>query len=211
MIAPWPITGTMTGMNTALATLGALVTVGFLSTAGRAQQAPTAQSANAMADRVLQKVVNGLWEVADHYWHDGDYNRIVGMGRLIVEIDPGYDEAYDVCAWLLWSLGDVSGADKFLEYGVKKSPRKGVFYANLAHHLNRTKRYPDALAYMEKAIKLGGVDAAAWGTLGHLYTRAGRHREAVDAWREVVKRFPEFPAGPKNLRAAEERLKRGGK
>jgi len=198
-------------MKKLLAGLAVAAVVGLSTSAVSARQAPTRDSANAMADRVLTKVVDGLWEVSDVYWHDGDYHRIVGMGRIIVEIDPGFDEAYDVCAWLLWSLGDVQGADRFLEYGVKKSPRKGVFYANLGHHLNRTKRYAEALGYFEKAVKLGGIDAAAYGTLGHLYTRAGRYKEAVDAWKEVVRRFPEFPAGPKNLKAAEQRLKQNDK
>jgi tetratricopeptide (TPR) repeat protein len=198
-------------MKTTLAVVSALWAIGMAGLPASAGQVPTRESANAMADRVLGKVVDGLWEVSDHYWHDGDYNRIVAMGRIIVEIDPGFDEAFDVCAWLLWSMGDTLGAERLLEYGVKKTPNKGVFYANLGHHLNRTKRYAEALPYFEKAAKLGGIDAAAYATLGHLYTRAGKHKEAVETWKEVVRRFPAFPAGPKNLKAAEQRLGQVGK
>lgn len=202
----------MTAMKTASAALCALALVG-ICVSGPAQAAPRQATApagkaqaDAVADRVLSDLVDRLWKTADVYWHDGDYNRIVGLGRVIVEIDPDFDEAFDSCAWLLWSMGETPAADWFLEYGVKRSPRKGIFYANLGQHLNRTKRYPEAMGYLEKAVQLGGVPPSAYATLGHLYTRAGRLEEAVATWRAVVKLFPQFPAGPKNLKSAEERL-----
>lgn len=188
----------------AAAAILSLLSIGPLAAPARADEAKN--RADAVASSVLEKVKDGLWETADHYWHDGDYNRIVALGRLIVEIDPGFDEAFDACAWLLWSLGDIKGADDFLAYGVAVSPRKGIFYSNFGQHLNRTKRYQEAMDYLKKAIDLGGVPASAYSTLGHLYTRFGKLQESVDTWKACVAKYPKFPAGPKNLKAAEQRL-----
>jgi Tfp pilus assembly protein PilF len=190
--------------SAACAALLALLTMGSVPAPVRADAAK--DRADAVAKAVLGGVKDGLWETADHYWHDGDYNRIVALGRLIVEIDPSFDEAFDSCAWLLWSLGDIKGADDFLEYGVTLSPKKGVFYSNLGQHLNRTKRYKEAMEYLRKAVAYGGVPASAYSTLGHLYTRFGMLQEAVDTWKACVAKYPKFPAGPKNLKAAEQRL-----
>ncbi|MFM7320721.1 MAG: tetratricopeptide repeat protein [Armatimonadota bacterium] len=188
----------------AVAALFSLLGLGAVSTPARADAAK--DRANAVSAAVLEQVKDGLWQTADHYWHDGDYNRIVALGRLIVEIDPSFEEAFDSCAWLLWSLGDTKGADDFLAYGVTVSPRKGIFYSNLGQHLNRTKRYQEALEYLKKAVELGGVPASAYSTLGHLYTQFGKLQEAVDTWKACVAKYPKFPAGPKNLKAAEQRL-----
>lgn len=194
-------------MKLALAALAAL-TLASAAVAGP-PPAANAEKATAMAtaDGVVDKVVDQLWQGADRYWHDGDYNRILGLGRICIEADPGFDDAYDSCAWLLWSMGEVPAADWLLEYGVKRSPQKGIFYNNIGQHLYRTKRYAESQSYLEKAIKLReGVPPVAWSTLGHLYTRAGRLADAVTVFRDQTQRFPGFPAAAKNLKQAEERL-----
>ena len=193
-------------MKTALAALAALALTNA-AVAGPMQGAGSEKARTlANADAISTLVVDKLWVTADKYWHDGDYNRIIGLGRICIEADPNFDEAVDACSWLLWSLGDIPSADWLLNYGVQRSPKKGIFYNNLGQHLFRTKRYDKALTYLEKAVALGGVPPTAYATLGHTYTRLNRPADAVKAWKQCVEKFPDFPAGAKNLKQAEERL-----
>ena len=159
-----------------------------------------------VADAILNDVANRLWEQGDQYWHDGDYQRVVGLGRIIMEIDPNDEEVVDSMAWLLWSMGDIKGADELLKYAISNAPTQGMLYANFGGHLYRTKRYSEAEKYLEQGVKVGGVTSAAYSFLGHTYTKLGKLKEAVETWRECVKRFPKYPAGPPNLKAAEARL-----
>ena len=170
------------------------------------KQIKPAVSKDQVADEVLNDIANRLWEQGDKYWHDGDYQRVVGLGRIIMEIDPNDEEVIDSMAWLLWSMGDTAGADELLKYAISKAPKQGMLYANFGGHLYRTKRYDEAEKYLEQGVKVGGVTSAAYSFLGHTYTKLGKYKEAVETWRECVKRFPKYPAGPPNLKAAEARL-----
>ena len=170
------------------------------------KQDKPAISKDQVADAVLNDIANRLWEQGDKYWHDGDYQRVVGLGRIIMEIDPNDEEVIDSMAWLLWSMGDTTGADELLKYAISKAPKQGMLYANFGGHLYRTKRYDEAEKYLEQGVKVGGVTSAAYSFLGHTYTKLGKYKEAVETWRECVERFPKYPAGPPNLKAAEARL-----
>lgn len=167
---------------------------------------PVATKTDDVAAAILNDIANRLWEQGDKYWHDGDYQRVVGLGRIIIEIDPKDEEVVDSMAWLLWSMGDIKGADELLKYAISKVPTQGMLYANFGGHLYRTKRYEDAAKYLEQGIKVGGVTSAAYSFLGHTYSRLGKLKEAVETWKECVNRFPKYPAGPPNLKAAEARL-----
>lgn len=187
-------------------------------TAMKAQQTKLPERASApgkgaspsiQVNGILNELVDGLWEEGDRYFHDGDYIRTIALARICVELDPSFDEAYSSGAYLLWSLGDIPAANAFLGYGIKHSTRPGALYDEMGQHLFRLKRYPDALPYLKKAVALGGVPVTAYSTLAHCYTRLNKHAEAVQIWKTVVAKFPEFPAGPKNLKDAQERLKAG--
>lgn len=158
---------------------------------------------------MLNAAVDGLWEAADAYFHDGDYVRIVALCRISVELDQSFDEAYSSAGYLLWSMGEIPSADALLEYGTRRSKKPGQLHDEMGQQLFRTKRYADAARYLEKAIKLGGVEVSAYSSLGHSYTKLSKFEDAVRVWQLAVKKFPNYPGGPKNLKDAQERLKNG--
>lgn len=160
-------------------------------------------------DGITNRVVDALWVRSDHFWHDGDYNRIIAINRVIVEADPHFVDAYQNGSYILWSLGDVPGADAFLRLGVARNPKRYEIYSEMGQHLFRTKRFRDAVPYLQKATAYKSAPPSAWGMLAHCYERVGRLDDAIAAWQQIVKRFPTFPPGPPNLRRTEA-LKSGG-
>jgi len=202
IVAATLLLGSIPGQTVAQATAPRPINKGTASKPVKKAATPNDQ----VADAILNDIANRLWEQGDKYWHDGDYQRVVGLGRIIIEIDPNDEEVVDSMAWLLWSMSDTKGADELLKYAISKAPTNGMLYSNFGGHLYRTKRYDEAEKYLEQGVKVGGVTSAAYSFLGHTYTKLGKFKEAVETWRECVKRFPKYPAGPPNLKAAEARL-----
>ena len=98
----------------------------------RAQNAAKPESlktATTQVDGITSRIVDNLWEESDHYWHEGDYNRIIALVRVCVEVDPSFVEAYSSGAWLMWSQGDTRAADTFLQYGLSRArkPKKAIW------------------------------------------------------------------------------------
>ena len=202
IVAATLLLGSIPGQTVSQATAPRPINKGTASKPVKKAATPNDQ----VADAILNDIANRLWEQGDKYWHDGDYQRVVGLGRIIIEIDPNDEEVVDSMAWLLWSMSDTKGADELLKYAISKAPTNGMLYSNFGGHLYRTKRYDEAEKYLEQGVKVGGVTSAAYSFLGHTYTKLGKFKEAVETWRECVKRFPKYPAGPPNLKAAEARL-----
>ena len=158
---------------------------------------------------MVNAIVDGIWDTSDQYFHDGDYIRVVSLIRICVEADPSFDEAYSSGGYLLWSLGENGSAEAFLEYGTRRSKKPGSLNNEMGQQLYRTKNYAAALPYFQKAVKLGGVNVTAYTTLAHCYTKLNKFEDALQVWKQVVEKFPTLPAGPKNLKDAQERLKNG--
>jgi tetratricopeptide (TPR) repeat protein len=173
--------------------------------AQKPSQDPAYQRAVLQSDGIVNKVVDELWETTDHYWHEGDYHRVISIIRICVEADPTFTEAYSVGAWLIWSLGDIQTADAFLKYGLAHAPKaqQADMCYELGWQLYNTKRYTNALPYLQKAVALGAKNRLAYTILAHCYTRLKRYDESIATWKQVIKRYPDFQAAPKNLETVE--------
>jgi tetratricopeptide (TPR) repeat protein len=154
-----------------------------------ATKAPTARL-NVISDQI----VDALWEQSDHFWHEGDYNRIVALVRVCVEADPGFTEAYASGAYLLWSMQDPKAADELLLYGIQKTPQNGALYAELGGHYTRTKRDTLAAPMLEKAIAFGDAPYTTYSSLGNCYKRMGKLEKSLATWEIATKKFPEMGA-----------------
>ena len=170
----------------------------------RAQNAVKPESlktATTQVDGITSRIVDNLWEESDHYWHEGDYNRIIALVRVCVEVDPSFVEAYSSGAWLMWSQGDTRAADTFLQYGLSRAPQaeKGDMAYEFGWHLYNTKRFAEALPYLKRATDNNVQTVTAYTTLGHCYRQLKRYDDSVKAWETVIKKFPKFASGPSNL------------
>lgn len=187
-----------------LKTLAALIAVlAALTGSALAQTTPTkapVTSSKAQVNAIVSKIADGLWEEADHFWHEGDYHRIVDLTRVIVEADPNFNDAYEGSAWLLWSMGDIPGADAFLEYGISRTSDKGELCYEFGRHLYTTKRYSSAKPYLQKAIAYPNAQPTWYSVLGHTYRQLKDYDNSIKTWQAVIKKFPNFVSGPPNLK-----------
>lgn len=164
-------------------------------------------SSQSQVDGITSRIVDNLWSYSDVYFHDGDYNRIISLCRLISEADPSFDEAYENAAYLLWSQGDTQSADRFLQYGLKRSKDQLTLLLEFGRHLNATKRPDAAIPYLKRASLMPQAGPLVFVQLGHCYEKVKQYDKAVATWSTLVKKFPDFPSGPPNLARAKALLK----
>lgn len=117
-----------------------------------------------------RKVVDAIPELV----YQGAEKIRLSHGVLLIE-EGKYAEALEV----LLALESAS-----------KLPR-GILYNNIGTCYMRQEHYPDALRYYEKARINGFEEFRLYTNLGVLYGNTGRHREAEEAFRLGVKKYPE--------------------
>lgn len=192
----------------AMALLGSLVAGSLIAAPAHAADADKKPKGETMAQAVLQvdgitsRVVDQVWENTDTYWHQGDYTRCVALIRLCVAIDPSFVEAYSTGSWLLWSMGDSSGADALLDDGARRSPVKGQIESEVGGQMFRTKRYQEAALHYGRAVQFGDTSALTYSAYAHTLEKVGRLNDAIKIWTRQVKEHPDFAAGPANLKRA---------
>lgn len=148
---------------------------------------------------IANLVTDKLWVQTDVYWHEGDYNRIVDLCRIVAEADPSFNDTYSNAAWLLWSMGDTGGADLFLQHGIARSSKKGEVLFDFGWHLYNTKRYAQAEPYLSRSITYADTPYPAYAALGHTYRQLGKLDKSIQTWEKAVKKFPDMGAAKTNL------------
>ena len=157
----------------------------------------------------MQQAVAGLlWVRADEFFHEGDYDAILPMVRMVTWLDPHNLDVYITGAWhLAYNFTDsnersdrryIPAAQKLLEEGDANNP--GVY--DIAFELgwqntDKIKDYQRAYywyricAYERKAADERGeltkpVPMFVWHQLAHSLARLGRIDESIEVWRKAL-------------------------
>ncbi len=149
------------------------------------------QAKSAQVDAIVSATVDNLWAQTDVYWHHGDYPRIVGLDRIIVQADPHFLESYETGGWLLESMGKNQDAEAFYQLGIANNPHVSYAYYGLGFfYFNTMHNYPSAVAVFQKDTKTPDASVLDWRMLAHSYERTGDWGQAVATWREIKHRWP---------------------
>ena len=95
------------------------------------RQRPVPNNQQIQVEGIVGGVVSKLWVQTDHWWHEGDYPRIVALDRIITEADPQFLEAYSNGGWLMDSLGRTHDAELYYTQGTKNNPHASYAFWNL--------------------------------------------------------------------------------
>lgn len=157
----------------------------------------------------MQQAVAGLlWVRADEFFHEGDYDAILPMVRMVTWLDPHNLDVYITGAWhLAYNFTDsnersdrryIPAAQKLLEEGDANNP--GVY--DIAFELGwqntdkikdyvRAHKWYRICAYERKAADERGeltkpVPMFVWHQLAHSLARLGRIDECIEVWRKAL-------------------------
>jgi len=160
-----------------------------------------------------ESAVDYMWRKADEAFHEGDYERAIGLNKGIVALAPDEVESYGNAAWLLWSLGRGEEAIALIERGVRANPQNWEMWREAAQHYGLQKKEDKARDAYQKAVQFAppGADTQMLRrALAHAAEASGDLGLALSTWRQLVKEFPDEAVNRNNL-ARVEKLAGGSK
>ncbi len=125
-----------------------------------------------------------LWVKTDDYFHEGQYEPILRMVRLITTIDPHQIDVYTTGAWhMAYNFMDkrlIRTGLEFLEGGVKNNPTIYDLYFESGYtNMDKTRDFPKAIYWYTEASTKGTTDGKTmppmftWFQLAHAYEASG--------------------------------------
>ena len=136
-------------------------------------------------------LADGLYVRFSTYWghqltNGRHFMNLEPLLERILELDPDFKAAYTLATLALGDAGEVEGALRLLERGMKRSPLDPFFpyRAGLVVFFN-TDDYLRAARYFERAAMLpSGMPEARYLAI-NMYSRTGRRDLAVRAWLQL--------------------------
>ena len=172
-----------------------------------AQSKTKAVSQKAVADEILSGVVDDLWGQTDEHFHEGEYNHVVNLSRVIAQAEPQRVEAYANGAWLLWSMTRNDEAIAFLKQGLNANPHSYYMYDELgAHYFLHLHDPKTAIPYYEKAVAFA-CPYATLHSLANCYEKTDQWAKSVEVWKRAAK-FKDDRLAPVRLERAKAELAR---
>jgi len=117
----------------------------------------------------------------------------------ILRADPAHADAHFLLGVIAAELGRYANATEFLYRAIDLDGRQGRYHAQLGRCLAVLKRPREAAEAASRAVVLANGSALTLDTAGVVFSHAGDHVRAADAFRHAVSRAPENPAYRFNL------------
>lgn len=152
----------------------------------------------------FREVIAGLlWVRTDEFFHNGNFDAIVPLIRMITWLDPHQVDVYSTGSWhLSYNFTDsaeradrryLAPAIKFLEEGIENNPNVWdlKFSAGFTIHALKTLDYKKALFWEKLATKDDGCLLYVYRQIANSYAKDGRIDEAIQQWRDCIKQGDE--------------------
>ena len=183
-----------------------LMTLSSQPVLAASRQRPVPKDQQIQVEGIVGGVVGKLWIQTDHWWHEGDYPRIIALDRIITEADPQFLEAYSNGGWLMDSLGRTRDAEVYYTLGTKNNPHASYAFWNLGFfYFNTTHDYAAAARAFKSDSQQVDSDLNDWKMLGHAQEKSGQWDAAVATWHQIKARWPNGMSVDRLLRESEEK------
>ena len=147
---------------------------------------------------------DALWLVANEYFWNKEYLKLVPLFRSITWLDPHYILVYKIGSWhLAYNLCHVIDCSeekarefvrasiKFLEEGIANNPHKYDLYFELGWlYFEKVENYKLAAGYFAEAVKLEHP-AYVDRMLAHSYQRSGQLGKSLKEWKRIAEANPD--------------------
>ena len=146
---------------------------------------------------------------SDEAFHQGQYDRAIGLQKAIIALEPDNSDAYGGAAWLLWSLGRGEEAVQFLERGLKANPNDWDMWNEAGLNYDLQKLSKQSQAAYTRALQLLPKDEDSQmlrRRLAHAAEKAPDWETALTTWRDLVRDFPNDAVNKNNLARVEKTM-----
>jgi tetratricopeptide (TPR) repeat protein len=184
---------------------------------GAPRQTPTGRTQptqEQLTEAILGESLLQLDLQTERHFHEGEYNHMINLERIIVQGDPHNMDAYATAAYYLWSLGvDATGdakkqrydeAEALLNQGIVANPSSFYMYDEMGTYWWLERKDPkSAIPFFEKAVKFD-CPWQTWNSLANCYEKMNIWDKAVSAW-EKAAFYPNDVVAARRLKQARDR------
>lgn len=138
------------------------------------------------AIKLNSKLITPYMEMGDVAEQKGDLPEAIDCYIKATKIEPEVSRLYFVLGDLYLSLGDAKKAVSNYQTGLRYAPESGFGYNQIAWVLaEKENKYETALTYALKALKLNPDSVSIRDTLGWIYYRLQRYKDAFRIFSEI--------------------------
>ncbi|HEY3298454.1 MAG TPA: hypothetical protein VGK34_07355, partial [Armatimonadota bacterium] len=147
----------------------------------------------------FREVVAGLlWVRCDDFFHNGNYDAVVPLIRMITWLDPHQIDVYCTGGWHLgYNFTDsdqradyryLPSAIALLKEGIINNPGSSDIEQDLAFVLYQQKAldFKNVIYWMKRAADEKSAQFASSRLLAHAYERNGQYDECEKQWRKCI-------------------------
>jgi DNA-binding winged helix-turn-helix (wHTH) protein/tetratricopeptide (TPR) repeat protein len=121
------------------------------------------------------------------------YPRALAAAKKAVELDPQSSEAHASLAFVsFFGITDARTADHEFQRAIELNPNNSIAHHWYASYLMCMRRYPEALAEIERAQALDPASKSVLADKGILLFNAGRQQEAIALLKQMEENEPDF-------------------
>jgi len=147
-----------------------------------------------------------LWLNIEDYWHKGQWYRMLPLFEAVAWLQPAYILVWSVGAWHMsyniaaevptpqekqyWYQQGIEFLKKGLSYPFNANKYDLYFELGWTYY-NKGKDYPNAVKYLEKAIKYPHPEVID-DALAHAYEKNGQIDKAIKHWEFIRDNYPAF-------------------
>jgi tetratricopeptide (TPR) repeat protein len=151
-------------------------------------------------------VADLLWLECDHFWHGGEWHKLLPYYYFITRLQPKFVTVWVVGGWhMAYNVSYRVAHDKtlpeaerelesarwvergiaFLKEGLRHNADRYEIYFELGwDYYHKVKDYREAVVYLEQAVRRPHPQWVE-RVLAHAYEKCGRYRDAYDVWRGI--------------------------
>ena len=151
---------------------------------------PYLEKAFSLSNRLTER--QRMYVVAWFALANSDFQEAIRDFRQIVAKYPGDAEAYCNLGRLLEGEGQFAEAIETEQLGLTADPDDPLLHNFLARVYCRAGKFDQALTESKRYVEISGGEPNAYDSLGTSYAWQGKYAEAEGAYREALRRKPDF-------------------
>jgi type IV pilus biogenesis/stability protein PilW len=120
------------------------------------------------------------------FYHQRDYAKAIQAYQKVIEIDPGYAEAYNNLGIIYQEAGDLDRALSSYQKAIEVNPKSEKALNNLGVLLYLKGRYEESIQAFQKALTLNANNIESHINLGILFKKQGQMNQAIESYHRAL-------------------------
>jgi type IV pilus biogenesis/stability protein PilW len=124
------------------------------------------------------------------YYHQRDYSKAIQAYQKVIELDPGYAEAYNNLGIIYQEAGDFGRALSAYQKAIEINPKYEKALNNLGVLLYLKGRYEESIQAFQKALVINPDNIESHINLGILFKKQGQVDQAIGSYQKALSLNP---------------------